>query len=666
MANLKERISIVDGALVHRQGSEILQIEPWGGDSLRVRATVGPEILPTPWALTGPAGEPAARGRAQIEVTDAAAVIRNGKISARISDIYTQSGYLQFFRRGSDGAEKCLLSEQDYVVWAHNPTTRVYRPRGEGLCHSEVHFAPRQGERFYGMGLQATGTLDLKGCVIDLYQRHVKHTVPFLVSSEGYGLLWNNPSVGRVELGHNLTRWVSHGCRQIDYFICTGDSCADIMHRYADATGHAPPLPAWAAGLWQCKLRYASQAEFLAVAREFKRRGLPLSVLVIDFLHWTHTGDWALDPQAWPDVPALVRELNDLGVRIMISPWTLVHPMSRNWQPMKEAGLFTGSTAGRCDTVCFGGVNGEDNWMHQYDPTNPAAAAYLWDKWKKNYVDQGIRTFWLDPCDDLHEIADYEAVQFHIGPGVEVHNYFPVAHQKNVCQGLHAAGEKDVVTICRSSWAGSQRWGAAPAAHDIMSSFEHLRTYMKAALNMAMSGIVWHASEIGGFITPDPDSDYFRELIVRWYQYGVFTPIFRTHGCRPHNEPWSFGEQACRCISDAILLRERLKPYIMAQMDLASTHGAPPQRPLFFDFPDDPRACQIEDQFMFGPDILVAPILDYGRRQRQVYLPAGATWTNAWTGAVYPGSETVTVDAPIESIPVFTRDKSQWIPPSEP
>jgi alpha-D-xyloside xylohydrolase len=584
----------------------------------------------------------------EIEISESEATIRNGRISARMSDIYTQKGHLQFFRHSGDEAVP-ILREYDYVVWANNPGARSFRGVGGGLFECEQHFAAREGERFYGMGENATGRVDLKGSVIDLYQRHVKAVVPFVVSSEGYGFLWNNPSLGRVEFGNNRTRWLSHGSKQMDYFITAGDSYADIMENYADATGHAPVFPFWASGFWQCKLRYESQEEFLNVAREFKGQGISLSVLVIDFLHWDVTGNWKLDPGFWPDPQAMVREMGEMGVRIMISPWTLVDEKSENYAHMKEHGLFTGSIGGKKDTVDFFGPK------YQYDPTNPEAAKYLWSKWRANYVDLGIRTFWLDPCDEFHEIADYDQVLFHIGSAKESHAWFPVAHQKNIYEGLLAAGEKEVVTICRNAWAGSQRYGACPAPHDIMSSFEHLEEYMKVGLNVMMSGIPWWSCDIGGFITPDNSSPSFRELMVRWYQYGVFLPVFRTHGCRPNNEPWTIGGDTYRHIRASIFLRERLRQYVMEQMKLASERGLPPMRPLFFDFMDDPMSAVTEDEFLFGSDILVAPVTKYEMRSREVYLPAGAEWTDAWTGEKIPGGQAIAADAPIEHIPVYIR-----------
>ena len=640
-------ISNIGSRLVYKSENESLTIEAWGRDGLRVRATVLPEIVDKPWALTEPVD-----AEAEVTISEAEGTIRNGKISARIQDIYTQKGHLEFFKHVDDGPAR-ILSEYDYGVHAHNPGTRRFKPVGDGLYESELHLAARDGERFYGMGENATGKVNLKGCVIDLYQRHVKAVVPFTVSSEGYGFLWNNPSLGRVEFGNNMTRWVSYGCRQIDYYITVGDSYAEIMEHYADVTGHAPEFPRWASGFWQCKLRYKTQEELLEVAREYKRRDLPLSVIVIDFLHWKCTGDWKLDPEFWPDPEAMVKELDEMGVRIMISPWILVDEKSENFAYMKEHGLFTGSLDGTKDTVEFQGPK------YQYDPTNPEAARYLWSRWKENYFDIGIRTFWLDPCDEFHDIQDYDQVEFHIGPAKEAHAFFPVAHQKNIYDGLMAAGEREVVTICRNAWAGSQRYGACPAPHDILSSFEHLETYMKVGLNVAMSGIPWWSCDIGGFITHDNSSPRFHELMVRWYQYAVFTPVFRTHGNRPNNEAWTIGGDSYPHIRAAMLLRERLRPYIMDQMKLASLKGLPPMRPLFFDFSDDPDAAKVEDQFLFGPDLMVAPITKYEVRSREVYLPSGTAWTDAWTGEKLEGGVVVPADAPIERIPVYIRGENE-------
>ena len=461
-----DRVEELKGSLVHRREGETISIAPWGPDGLRVRATAGPTILETTWALT----EPVDRSNSKITISQSEAVIRNGRyprgsaISAPKADTCSSSAIPR------EGERTCILSEHDYVVGAHNPGTRVFQPRGDRLHYAETSFAARDGERLYGMGLNVTGRVNLKGCVIDLYQRHVKHVVPFLVSSEGYGFLWNNPSLGRAEFANNRTRWISAGADRSTItsrpVILTRKSWSTMSMLPAMPrsypTGHRDSGNASSATeprMSSCRWRGSSNA-----------RVFPCRCSSSIFKHWKYTGDWKLDPEFWPDPEAMVRELREMGVRIMISPWIVVGKESENYAPMKDRGLFTSSIDGARDTVNFGGMPGEDSRMYLCDPTNPEAAAYLWSKWKENYFDIGIRIFWLDPCDDFHLIHDYDQVLYHIGPAIEAHCYFPVAHQRNICEGLHSAGEEEVVTICRSSWAGSQRYGASPggARHRIV------------------------------------------------------------------------------------------------------------------------------------------------------------------------------------------------------
>jgi alpha-D-xyloside xylohydrolase len=227
-----------------------------------------------------------------------------------------------------------------------------------------------------------------------------------------------------------------------------------------------------------------------------------------------------------------------------------------------------------------------------------------------------------------------------------------------------AEGEKAPLFLIRSAWAGSQRYGAAVWSGDIMSTFSSLRTQVKAGLNMAMSGIPWWTADIGGFRGGDPTDPNFRQLIVRWFQYGAFCPIFRIHGHRmpapddfhgAANEVWSFGETAYGIIKEYMLVRERLRPYIMEQMGLTSKTGVPIMRPLFIDFSPDPVSYDVEDEYLFGSDLLVAPILDADITERAVYLPAGVVWRNAWTDQTHEGGKWVSVKAPLETIPLFLR-----------
>jgi alpha-D-xyloside xylohydrolase len=232
---------------------------------------------------------------------------------------------------------------------------------------------------------------------------------------------------------------------------------------------------------------------------------------------------------------------------------------------------------------------------------------------------------------------------------------------------MRDAGADEVLTLCRSAWAGSQRYGAAVWSGDIAPTFEALAAQIPAGLNMALSGIPWWTTDIGGFHGGDPEDPDYRELVIRWFQYGLWCPIFRLHGHREPrtdlsagsnggpNEPWSFGDEAYRIISELLRMREQLVPYVLRQMETASETGLPPMRPIWFDFPEDEHAWQIEDEFLFGPDVLVAPIAELGMRARRVYLPAGANWQDTATGAVLPGGDGYDVDAPLKRIPVFIR-----------
>jgi alpha-D-xyloside xylohydrolase len=657
-----------DGAaLLWKGGQETVRIEPWGRHSLRVRGTLGPAIRDDlPGALLDP---PAAT--ADVEITAELARITSGELTAEI----TASGQLRFLR--ADGRE--LLAET--TPHFTGPPTRRYATVGGGSYHFEVLFQARDAERCYGLGQHQHGRLDQKGAVIELVQRNTEVNVPFLVSSEGYGLLWNHPGTGRVELGTTVTRWVAEATRQWDYWITAADEPAGLLRAYTEVTGRAPMLPEWAAGFWQCKLRYKTQDELLGVAREYKRRGLPLSVIVVDYFHWTRQGEWRFDPQEWPDPAAMVAELQQLGVQLMVSIWPTVNPASENYAEMADAGLLVGNERGLGAQLAIWDRGSSVRVpMTFYDATNPQARAYVWNKVKEGYYKHGIRTWWLDACEPELVPEQPENLRYHLGPGAEVSCIYPMLHAQGFYEGMRAEGETEILSLCRSAWAGSQRYGALVWSGDIDSTFEDLRRQIPAGLNIGLSGIPWWTTDIGGFKNGDIRSDSFRELIVRWFQYGVFCPVFRLHGVREPgtmigaeqtgaaNEVWSFGDEAYTIISRLMNLRERLRPYVMDQMRTAHETGLPPMRPLFLDFPADPVSWQVEDQFLFGPDILVAPVVTEGTRERRVYLPAlpdGTTWLDAWTGAGQPGGQWVNAPAPLDTIPVFLRSDGS-VPPFGP
>ena len=298
-------------------------------------------------------------------------------------------------------------------------------------------------------------------------------------------------------------------------------------------------------------------------------------------------------------------------------------------------------------------------------PPIPGARQFVWEQVKQNYLKHGIKIWWLDACEPEIYPADVDNLRYHLGSGLEVGNLYPLLHEQGFYEGMHAAGETEIISLCRSAWAGSQRFGAAVWSGDIPSTFELLQAQVRAGLNIALSGIPWWTTDIGGFSGGNINTPYFRELIVRWFQYGLFCPLFRLHGYREpaggmlgtgaDNEVWSFGDEAYAIIKELLFMREVMRPYMMAQMRLASEKGTPPMRPLFFDFPADETAYTVEDQYLFGPDILVAPVLELGARERKVYLPAGTDWQEPWSGERLAGGQWITAAAPLERIPIYFR-----------
>ena len=639
--------------LVFCKNHERMWIVPWGPDGVRVRVTHESRFVELPNALLEPAP---ASDPVEIEIGEKEASLRNGEITVRLS------------QRGNVTFEKTSTGE--VRLKERTKTTSEYLGRTfkslDGVWHVEQRFFADEKERLYGLGQHQHGFLDQKGCVVDLRHLNMEVAIPFLVSSLGYGFLWNHPGTGRVELGRNETRWVSYGMRQEDYYVVIADTPAEIMKRYADVTGHPSRFPEWASGFWQCKLRYKTQDEVLSVAREYKERGLPISVIVIDFFHWTRMGEWKFDPENWPDPAAMASELKEMGIEVMVSVWPTVNATSENYNHMAAQGMLVRTEHGMpVQTWTRDNDGGLYNTF--YDAMNPDARAFLWEKIREGYVTNGIKLFWLDTCEPELIPPGPENVRYHLGNGREVSGLYPVMHAQCFYDGLRAEGEEAVLTLCRSAWCGSQRVGAAVWSADIPSTFDSLRRQVPAGLNIALSGIPWWTTDIGGFHGGNIEDPKFRELLVRWFQYGVFCPIFRVHGVRrwsrkgesAPNEVWSYGDEVYEILREQLLMRERMRPYVMEQMRLAERDGTPPMRPVFFDFPHDPRTWEVEDQFMFGPDIMVAPVVAEGVRARKVYLAEGTRWKDVWTDKVHEGGTDVECDAPLSRIPVFVREGAE-------
>ena len=645
--------------------AEELWIQPWGANSFRIRATKLAEMPKENWALEMPVEDIVPK----IQIEEKRASIINGKIKAVISSY----GKLTIY----NSKDEILLDEYlrnrldvfaDYCS-ALDIEAREFKPILGGDYHLSMRFVSNPEEKIYGMGQYQQPYLNLKGTDLELAQRNSQASVPFAVSSLGYGFLWNNPGVGRVMFGKNITTWEAYSTKVLDYWITAGDSPAEIEEAYASVTGTVPMMPDYAMGFWQCKLRYQTQDELLNVAREYKKRGLPISVIVIDYFHWPLQGDWKFDEKYWPDPDAMIQELKEMGIELMVSIWPTVDYRSENFQEMKEKGYLIRTDRGFRIVMDFQG-----NTVH-YDATNPAAREYVWQKAKKNYYDKGIKVFWLDEAEPEYSVYDFDNYRYHMGPNVQVGNIYPALYAKTFFDGMKAEGQENIINLLRCAWAGSQKYGALVWSGDIHSSFSSLRNQLAAGLNMGLAGIPWWTTDIGGFHGGIIESDDFKELLLRWFQFGTFCPVMRIHGCRqPYtnlknkagevregtgadNEVWSYGEDAEKIMVKFIHVRELMKDYIRGIMKEAHEKGTPVMRTLFYEFPDD-NCWDIYDEYMFGNEILVAPICHEHETRREVYLPKGHSWTSAHNGEVYEGGKTYNIDALIDTIPVFLKDGS--------
>lgn len=301
-----------------------------------------------------------------------------------------------------------------------------------------------------------------------------------MLSSLGYGLLWNNPGLGRAVLGKNVMSFEAYSTKVLDFWIVADSTPSAIEEAYATATGTVPMMPEYGLGFWQCKLRYQTQEELLEVAREYRKRKLPIDLIVVDYFHWPKQGEWRFDPTYWPDPDSMIKELKELNIELMVSIWPTVDKESENYEEMLERGLLV-----RNDRGVRVSMEGRGNPVH-FDPTNPAARQYVWDKAKKNYYDKGVKVFWLDEAEPEYTVYDFDIYRYHAGPNLAIGNTYPVEYARAFYEGMKNADQKDgnIVNLLRCAWAGSQKYGTLVWSGDIASSWASFRNQVACGLNM--------------------------------------------------------------------------------------------------------------------------------------------------------------------------------------
>lgn len=673
--------------LVVQDGHSELWIEGFGKDSLRIRMTLDKKMDENNWALEKNENftNPAVVEIHQVEVLESwhknyenpdshvqkmnEASVTNGKIKAKVN----YEGWISFENEKGD----ILLEEFWRNRWRIdrfcvplNLCGREIKPIFSTSDYkATVRFEAYDDEHLYGMGQYQDSHLDKKGQFLELAQRNSQATVPFVISSRGYGFLWNNPAIGTASFATNGTTWTAENTKKIDYWITCGTP-SQIEENYSEVTGRTPMMPEFAMGFWQCKLRYRTQDEVLQVAREYKKRNLPLDVIVIDFFHWTCQGDFKFDPEDWPDPEKMVLELSKLGVKLMVSVWPTVDERSENFGKMSENGLLISFDSGNCLNM---------TWMGNtvfFDTTNPETRKFVWEKCKENYFKKGIELFWLDEAEPEYGIYDFENYRYYIGPAMQCSNIYPKFYAQGFYEGLKNEGIENPISLVRCAWAGSQKYGTVVWSGDVHSDFKSLRNQIQAGLSMNVAGIPWWTTDIGGFLGGDIHSEDFRELLIRWFEWAVFCPVMRLHGERPpfkklektyhgqikqmesgqDNEVWSFGDDVYKILENLLNLRKRLKPYIREIMKNAHEKGDLVMRPLFYDFYDDCEVFAYEDEYMFGSKLLIAPVYEKSCKTKKVYLPkCSENWIDVSNGKKYSGGQIIEVETPVERIPVFSR-----------
>ena len=541
-------------------------------------------------------------------------------------------------------------------------TTEGYRSlkpmevNGEKTFQAEVFF-PIYGshEGLYGLGQHQAGVWNYRGEKVPLEQENTEIAIPLLVSTNGYGIFWNNPSRTLVDNKFVHSLYIrSEVADRIDYYFLYGPDADQIIGNYRLLTGQVPLFGRWAYGFWQCKNKYQSQAEIEAVAAKYRALHIPVDNIVQDWFWWVTMGEMKWNPK-YPDPEAMINKLHDEHFHLMVSVWPFFRPGSSVYDEFDKNGWFIAKT----ETGGFHPVG-----QALYDPTNPDARAEYWKNIDTALFEKGVDAWWLDTDEPETEGREDNILvdhKLHIGSGARYANIYPLWHPEGVSEGQQQASDrKRVFILSRSAYAGTQRLGVTAWSGDVLSDWLSFARQIPAGLNYSISGMPYWTTDIGGFISGGNLNDpRFRELFIRWFQFGAFSPIFRVHGTRnpDENELWSYGPEAQKILVAFDNLRYRLLPYIYSQAwQVTNSHGTL-MRPLVMDWRDDADAQNTGDEYLFGPAILVSPVTTQGATSRSVYLPK-TTWYDFWTGAKVEGGKRIEADAPLAKLPLYVREGS--------
>jgi alpha-D-xyloside xylohydrolase len=534
-----------------------------------------------------------------------------------------------------------------------------------------TQFLSPANEALFGLGCHPEDSLSInyKGRNQDLVIKYMTGAIPMILSTRGYGLLWDNYSPSYFygsEAGNTKFKYMSESGEMVDYYFIYGPSFDSIIASYREATGEAPMFPKWAFGLFQSQDRYKSQAEVLSVKDNYRKNNIPVDCIVQDWFYWEPDviGSHKFWPERYPDPKAMVAELHKANIHAMISIWPVMAKGTANYNAMAKAGNLTAILWDNVMTHTF------DNY---YDAHSEKARKMYWDQARDSLIKpQGWDAWWVDQCepDNGTLLDERRKAVFAIGRGIDYFNTYSLMHST----GLYENWRKDIpgkraFFLIRQAFAGQQRNAATLWSSDITCTWNAYRNQVPQGINAGVSGIPYWTSDIGGYHfhwqAPDWSAPKNRELFTRWFQFGTFSPVFRIHG---KGERALFSDNWDATTKSILLnydnLRYRLLPYIYSLAWKVTNEGYTIMRSLAFDFPDDDAIKSIPDQYMFGPAFMVNPVTKslYNlsnsqdiKKTRKVYLPKMYDWYDFWTGKLINGGQTIDADAPIETIPLYVR-----------
>jgi alpha-D-xyloside xylohydrolase len=621
------------GALVHAEMNQ-LQISVCNSSVVHITGGTDapkPSSVNTPWIIAQ-----CTEQHFSLEEEVNSASLSTSDLQVKID---LASGALSFL----SGNGKVLISE--YCRPCTNiGGARSYEPVGrpeDHLYRISEHFQLPEYEALYGLGQHQSGVFNYRGTSTVLSQVNTDIAVPFLVSTRGYGLIWNTAARTTFDNRFSkLLKLTSIG-QGLDFYFIVGSEFDQIIHHYRDLTGHSPLFAEWAYGLFQSKDRYSSQNQLVQIVEKYRSQHIPLDTIVQDWHWWTKQGSDAFNSN-YPDFAAAVRNIHDDHAHVMISVWPKFDSDTAIWQAIRAHGYLLAG----------------DN----YDATNPAARDIYWKMLLGSLLAKGVDALWLDAAEPQGQNGEGGIApdqQLFFGRGDLYTNVYPFMHTYGVYRHWRDTSDsKRVFILARSSFLGQQRNAAAAWSGDVYSNFWALKRQVPAGLNFALSGMPYWTTDIGGYGFPSGDTSdpLYQEVFTRWFQFGSFCPLFRVHGNRANdeNELWSYGA-ATPVLMKFDKLRYRMLPYIYSLAWRVTNNDYTIMRPLVMDWRNDRKTWEISDQYMFGPALLVNPVTEAGATSRPVYLPAAAQWYDFWTGGSFSGNQTVRADAPLDLIPIYIR-----------